>query len=160
MSKIPRVLVYVDGTEEALIAMRYAIYMARVYQMELYGIHVVNTKALSDLVNAKIFLQMEQEEYLSDMQDDARKHLDELIYMAEGKGVLVHPLIEEGEVYKQVMASIKQEEIDLLVIGELSPIRSKRDEQQNEMERLLRNASCSVLVVKDAKRVDRLYNSL
>lgn len=160
MEGIPKILVYADGTDEALTAMKYAIYMAKTYQLELYGVHVINTKALNDLVRAKIFLQLEQEEYLQDMQNDARKHLDELIHLAQKKGVLVHPLIEEGEVYKEVMRVVKEEDINVLVIGEISTIRTKRDEHHNEMERLLRNVSCSVLVVKDSKRVEKLYNTL
>lgn len=160
MESVPKILVYADGSDEALMAMKYAVYMAKIYKLELYGIHVVNTKALSDLVNAKIFLQMEQEEYLSDMQNDARKHLDELIFMAERKGVLVNPIIEEGEVYRKVVDVIKSEDISMLLIGDLTKIRSKRDEQQNDMERILRNVSCSVLVVKDIQRVDNLYNTL
>ncbi|NIZ40438.1 universal stress protein [Entomospira entomophila] len=160
MKITPKILVYIDGTEEALTAMRYAVYMAKIHQMELYGIHVINTKALNDLVNAKIFLQMEQAEYLSDMQADAHKHLDELIHLAERKGVPVHPLIEEGDVYKEVMQAIKQEEVDILVLGELSPIRTRRDDQHNDMERLVRNAPCSIFLVKDKKRVNHLYSSI
>jgi nucleotide-binding universal stress UspA family protein len=158
--EVDKILVYADGSEEALAAMKYAVYMAKNYQLELYGINVVNTRALSDLVNAKIFLQMEQEEYLADMQNDARKHLDELVYMAQRKGVMVHPVVEEGEIYRCVMNVVKEESISMVVIGELATVRSKRDEQNSDMERLLRNVPCSVLVVKDAKRVDILYNSL
>ena len=53
-----------------------------------------------------------------------------------------------------------EEEIDLLVIGELSRIRSRRDEFYDESERAMRTAGCSVLIVKDEDRVWEMYESL
>ncbi len=55
---------------------------------------------------------------------------------------------------------IREHGIDLLVIGELSHVRSRRDEFYNEAERAMRNVPCSVLIVKDEDRVWELFESL
>jgi len=52
------------------------------------------------------------------------------------------------------------DEVDLLVIGELSRIRSRRDEFYDEAERAMRNVGCSVLIVKDEDKVWEMYQSL
>ena len=51
-------------------------------------------------------------------------------------------------------------DVDLLVVGELSRIRSRRDEFYDEAERAMRNVSCSVLIVKDEDKVWEMYQSL
>jgi nucleotide-binding universal stress UspA family protein len=55
---------------------------------------------------------------------------------------------------------VKDDEIDLLIIGELSHIRSRRDEFYDETERAMREVPCSVLIVKDEDRVWELFDSL
>ena len=56
--------------------------------------------------------------------------------------------------------SIEADDVDLLVIGELSRIRSRRDEFFDETERAMRAVPCSVLIVKDEDRVWEMYESL
>jgi nucleotide-binding universal stress UspA family protein len=60
----------------------------------------------------------------------------------------------------KIINRVKNEEIDLLIIGELSHIRSRRDEFYDETERAMRAVSCSVLIVKDEERVWEMYNAL
>jgi nucleotide-binding universal stress UspA family protein len=50
--------------------------------------------------------------------------------------------------------------VDLLVIGELSRIRSRRDEFYDETERAMRSVPCSVLIVKDEDAVYDMYEAL
>jgi hypothetical protein len=45
-------------------------------------------------------------------------------------------------------------------MGELSSVRSRRDELYDEADRALRSVPCSVLVVKDEERVSALYDAL
>lgn len=160
MSGKPKILVYTDGSDGAYTAMEYAVYMARSFHMQLFGVYVANTKALQELVRAGIFVADEQEEYRANMKHDAQKFLNELVQMGQEKGVTVETLIGEGNVHRQVADMVKQHGINLFVMGDLSPIRSKRDELQDEMERTLRAVKCSVLVVKDPDYVSGLYNNL
>ena len=65
-----------------------------------------------------------------------------------------------GSVQQEIRKYVQENEIDLLVIGELSRVRSRRDEFYNEAERAMRSVSCSVLIVKDEDRVWELYDTL
>ena len=120
----------------------------------------IMTPLLEKRRNARIFLQDEQVEYEHDMEADAERYLNYVNELAAKKGVSVTRKYSKGTVHKEIIDAITDEEIDLLVIGELARIRSRRDEFYDESERAMRAAGCSVLIVKDEDRVWELYESL
>jgi len=153
-------MVYIDGTEESITAAQYAICLASSSGAELIAHYVINTRAMDDLLKARIFLQDEQIEYEHDMEADAERYLNYVNELAVAKGVTITKKLSSGSVNREISDSVKQMHIDLLVIGELSRIRSRRDEFYDESERAMRLVSCSVLIVKDSDRVWEMYESL
>jgi nucleotide-binding universal stress UspA family protein len=142
---INRILVYVDGTEGSITAAQYAVCL---------------TRALSELLKARIFIQTEEEEYKRDLEEDANRYLNHVRSLARKKGLAVETVSASGNVQQEIKDCIRERNIDLLVIGELSHVRSRRDEFYDEAERAMRSVSCSVLMVKDEERVWQLYDSL
>lgn len=159
-SPIKKIMVYIDGTEESITAAQYAICLASFSGAELIACYVINTRAMEDLLRARIFLKDEQVEYAHDMEADAERYLNYVNELAVKKGVTVRQKCSKGTVHKEIVEAIVEEKIDLLVIGELSRIRSRRDEFYDETERAMRAAGCSVLIVKDEDRVWEMYESL
>ncbi|MCP4261031.1 MAG: universal stress protein [Planctomycetes bacterium] len=157
---IKKIMVNVDGTEESVTAAQYAICLASSSGAELIAHYVINTRAVEDLLKARIFLKDEQVEYEHDMEADAERYLNYINELAIKKGVSVIKKRSRGSVHREIVNSIEENEVDLLVIGELSRIRSRRDEFFDESERAMRAASCSVLIVKDEDRVFEMYESL
>jgi nucleotide-binding universal stress UspA family protein len=157
---IRKIMVYIDGTEQSITAAQYAICLASFSGAELFAHYVINTRAMEDLLKARIFLQDEQLEYEHDMQADAERYLNYVNELATAKGITISRKLSSGSVNKEIVSAINEEGIDLLVVGELSHIRSRRDEFYDETERAIRSASCSVLIVKDPDRVWELYESL
>ena len=157
---IRRIMVHVDGTEQSVTAAQYAICLASFSGAELIAHYVINTRAVEDLLRARIFLQDEQVEYEHDMEADAERYLNYVSELATKKGVSVVKKCSKGSVHKEIVDSIKEDDVDLLVIGELSRIRSRRDEFYDESERAMRAAACSVLIVKDEDKVWEMYQSL
>ena len=157
---IKKIMVYVDGTEQSVTAAQYAICLASFSGAELIAHYVINTRAVEDLLKARIFLQDEQVEYEHDMEADAERYLNYINELATKKGVSIIKKRSRGNVHKEIADSIEAEDVDLLVIGELSRIRSRRDEFFDETERAMRSVSCSVLIVKDEDRVWEMYESL
>ena len=161
MSKpIKRIMVYVDGTEQSVTAARYAVCLASFSGAELIAHYVINTRAVEDLLRARIFLKDEQVEYEHDMEADAERYLNYVNELAVKKGVSVVKKRSRGNVHKEIVNAVSEDEVDLLVIGELSRIRSRRDEFYDETERAMRTVPCSVLIVKDEDRVWEMYESL
>lgn len=157
---IQRIMVYIDGTEQSVTAAQYAICLAASSGAELIACYVINTRAVEDLLRAKIFLTDEQIEYEHDMEADADRYLKYVGELAAKKGVSVVKKRGKGSVHKEIVDAVNEHEVDLLVIGELSRIRSRRDEFYDEGERAMRTVPCSVLIVKNEDRVWQLYDSL
>lgn len=143
------ILVYIDGSEESMSAMMYSILLAKTNKAKLDVMYVVNTRALSDLVKAGIFLDMERTEYQLDLQNDAKRYLKHATKLAAMKEVEIECLVEEGSAHRVVREYIKKNDVDLLLLGGISGIRSRRDELNSETDRMLRTVSCPVLVIRD-----------
>jgi len=157
---IRRIMVYIDGTEQSITAAQYAICLASSSHAELIAHYVVNTRAMEDLLRARIFLKDEQVEYEHDMETDAERYLNHVNELAVQKGVTIAKKQSKGSVHKEIVKAVVADEVDLLVIGELARIRSRRDEFYDEAERAMRNVGCSVLIVKDEDKVWEMYQSL
>jgi nucleotide-binding universal stress UspA family protein len=157
---IKKILVYIDGTEQSITAAQYAICLSKVTGAELIALYVVNVRALNDLVKAKIFIESEQAEYQRDLHADAERYLNHVKNLARSKGVVIETESKSGTPYMEVKNVISEKKIDLLIIGELSRIRSRRDEFFNEAERAMRNAPCSVLIVKNEDKVWDMFEGL
>lgn len=157
---IQRIMVYIDGTEQTVTAAQYAICLASLTGAELIAHYVVNTRAVEDLLKARIFLADEQAEYQRDMEADAERYLHYIQELAAQKGVSVTLKRSKGSVHKELVHAVKTDNVDLLILGELSRIRSRRDEFYDESERALRVTPCSVLIVKDEERVWQMYEHL
>jgi nucleotide-binding universal stress UspA family protein len=157
---IKKILVYIDGTEQSITAAQYAICLSKATGAELTALYVVNVRALNDLVKAKIFIESEQAEYQRDLHADAERYLNHVKNLARSKGVVIEMESKSGTPYMEVKNTIVAQKIDLLVIGELSHIRSRRDEFFNEAERAMRNAPCSVLIVKNEDKVWDMFEGL
>ena len=160
MEMMNRILVYVDGTEESIAAAQYAICLSRSSGAELTAMYVVNTRALNDLLRSHIFFKEEQEEYSRDLEEDAERYLNHVRDMARQKGVAINTEKRSGSVSKEIREFVKEHDVDLLVIGEISRLQSRRDEFYNEVERAMRSAECSVLIAKDQDKICSLYENL
>lgn len=157
---IRNILVYIDGTENTVLAAQYAVCMAKTLHAELTALFVVNTQALNTLVKSRIFLQDEEMEYLGDLKADAEHYLHHVQRIAQAKGIDIKLVNESGSVSSVIKNYVKEHKIDLLVIGELSRIQSRRDQFYDETERAMRSVPCSVLIVKDEDRVWEMYDCL
>ena len=159
-SPFKKILVYIDGTEASMTAMQLAIHLAKFTAAELTAFYVINTRAMEDLVRARIFIHEEKLEYSRDLEADARRYLHHSREMARSKGLAIETVTGQGNPYQEIIKEVKERKIDLLIIGEISRIISRRDELYNDVERAMRSVHCSVLIVKDEERVWWLYDML
>lgn len=67
-----RIVVYIDGSESSMTAIMYAIKLAKEHDSSLTAVYVINTKALSELVKAGIFVAVERDEYQRDSSSSMR----------------------------------------------------------------------------------------
>lgn len=159
-SPIQRLLLYVDGSEECITAAQYGIALARKTGAEVRAVYVVNISLLEELVKARIFIKVEEMDYQQDLEQDGKRYLHYIKEMAESKGVTVQTELLKGIVNKEVIKKIEEWNTDLLVMGELEEVHSRTDTYHDEAELIARKAKCSVLIVKNAAAVERMFESL
>lgn len=157
-SPISRVLVYIDGSDESITAAQYAIMLSASNGAELRALYVVNTRALNDLLKSHIFIEAEQEEYKTDLESDSERYLNHVEKLAGRKGVPLELVKRSGSIFQEIKKEIEENDVDLLVIGKTSSVRSRRDELYDDLERAAKLVSCSVLFAKDEDRVDDLFD--
>jgi nucleotide-binding universal stress UspA family protein len=144
-----QIVVYLDGSESSMTAIMYGIKLAKEHDAKLTAVYVVNTKALSELVKAGIFVTVERDEYQRDLQLDADRYLRHASHLAQQKQVLLETVNLEGTVHIVMKELLKSSKADLLVLGGVTDIRSRREELASETDRMLRTSPCPVLVVRD-----------
>ncbi|MBD3178249.1 MAG: universal stress protein [Candidatus Latescibacteria bacterium] len=154
------ILLYIDGSDNSLVAARMAIAMSKVYESNLRVIYVVNEKLLNELLKAKVFVQMEKMDYERDLEEDGKRYLNYVVKLADEKGVRVETVLKKGVVHEEVSREVDEYGADLVIQGELGEIHSLKDSFYEEGERIVRKAPCPVMVVRDRDRVERIYDSL
>jgi len=153
-------LVYLDGSEASVIASMVAIALCKRLNANLTAMYVVNTRALQDLVKARIFLDIEEKEYRRDIEGDADRYLRHVKRLGKQKGLEVNTVKTSGTVHTEVRNYIMENSIDLLVLGGISQIHSRRDELLSETDRMMRTAPCPVLVARDNDTIWDMFETL
>ena len=159
-SPIERIMLYVDSSEECITAAQYGIGLAKSLNAKLMAVYIVDVEVLSDLVKAKIFVKIEEMDYENNLEDDGRRYLNYISELGLKKGVEIETFLVKGVVNKEVIKKIEELNVDLLIMGELEPIRSRTDSFHDESELIFRKSTCSVLVVKNDERTERIYNQI
>lgn len=157
---IKQIMVYVDGSEQSITAAQYAVVLAKTLGAELHALYVVDTRALAELVKSRIFIDSEQEEYRRDLESDAERYLNHVRELGRRKGVPVSVEKSSGAVNVEIKAKALERGVDLLVIGDIPQIRSRRDELYNETERAMRTVPFPVLLAKGEDKIWDLYEAL
>ncbi len=157
---LERIMVYLDGSEGSILAMRLAVVLAEFSGAELFALSIVNTRALSDLVQSRIFLEAEREEYRRELSEDGARYLNHAVEMGRRKGVKVQGFNISGSIAAGIKEKVGELGIDLLVIGPPPRIRSRRDALFDELESAMRTVDCSVLIARDEERIEKLYREL
>jgi len=159
-SPIRKILVTIAGGDISITAAKYAICIAKSLGSELFAQYVVNMKALEDLLKAKVFVKAESMEYERELEEQGARYLNNIKELAEAKGVKVNTVLSKGVIHDEVVKTVQELGIDMLIMGELKELTSRRDSFYDEGERIFREAKCPVLVVKEGKKAERMYEDL
>jgi nucleotide-binding universal stress UspA family protein len=157
---IKSILVPLAGGPPSLITAKYAIYLAKILAAKLTAVYVVNENVLQELLKSKIFVEIEARVYDRDLEEQGRLFLERVKKMAESKGVEFEGVLLRGVVHDEVVHKACEIKADLLVMGELKELLSRKEIFYDEGDRIFREAPCAVVVVKNPQEVERLYKEL
>jgi nucleotide-binding universal stress UspA family protein len=145
MEEIKKILVVSRMTKYCREAVQYGISLARKYDAELFVIHVVHNPF--GLEGWNLPMVSLTEEYRNILKD-AKEDLDRIIRNEKGTGLPITELIKEGDPTEEVVNTVREEKIDLMILlaheeGRLEHLLFGRSNEE-----LIRRLPCTVLLVK------------
>jgi nucleotide-binding universal stress UspA family protein len=147
-SLINHILLLVDGTKSSFQAADYAIDLARTVGARLTALAVVDTDTLKQLLNVKILVDAEMQEFERELEQSAQNQLDEVRQRAMNRRVKLEAVLRSGNSEVIVPIELAQRNVDLLVMGAFQSERVKHDLIARQRQQILDRANCSIVVVK------------
>ena len=151
MEDIKRILVVSRMTKHCREAVHLGISLARKYDAELSILHVVhNPFGLEGWNVPLVSLEKEYQKIF----EDAKADLDRVIREEKAKGFPIRELIKKGEPTEEILQTVKDEKIDLMILLAHEEWRLEHFLFGRSNEELVRMMPCSILFVK--KEPDRV----
>ena len=147
MREIKRVLVVSRMTQYCRKAVRYGVSLSQKYGAELYVIHVIHDIFGTDMTGWNLSIPSLAEEYKKSVQK-AKKELDAVINSEKQKGMTIRELVKEGEPTEEILKTVKEEHIDLLIMLAHEEGRLEHFLFGRSNEKIVRLMPCSILLVK------------
>jgi nucleotide-binding universal stress UspA family protein len=140
---IKEILVPIDFSRPAKKALRYAVAFATQFGAKLTLVHVVEPVAMLDLVSP---LLMENDKVMR----AAKSRLD-LLCKQTGidSGSVAKTLVRSGTPFKEITDAARTLKVDLIVIATHGYSGLKHAMLGSTAERVVRHASCPVLIVRE-----------
>jgi nucleotide-binding universal stress UspA family protein len=142
------ILVLADGSAGSINACKFAIAMAKEYAIVLHVCYVLDTASIDQLLHLKIFDDVEKKEYLKDIENTGKRHLEYMRLLAEDKGVVAHITLLKGPTHSSVISEARRIHADALVIGGWRDTRTRMDLIAKEHQNILDAMPCTVIIVK------------
>jgi nucleotide-binding universal stress UspA family protein len=150
------IVVAITGSEASIMAVKYAIVMAKQYRCRLSAVYVVDTATIRQLTLSKIFIQEESQEYERSLEANGARYLSFAEELARAKGIKIEQDMRRGAVSTEILQAADERKADLIVLGGWEKDRSARDIISSSHREIMVNAKCSVLWVKEPT-VDQMY---
>ncbi len=146
MLNIRRILVVSRMTRYCRGVVEYGISLAGKYGAELYVIHVVHDPLIFGAWNLP--RPSMEEDYIKEIKK-SKEDIDACIIAEKGKGAPIKEIIKEGDPADEILAAIKENTIDLVIMLAHEEWRLEHFLFGRSEEEIIRKMPCSVLLVKE-----------
>ncbi len=152
MAEIKKILAMCGITECCREVIDYSIAMARNNKAELIFIHIIHNPFGLEGWNLPM-MSLDDDYY--NLLSETREDLDRIVEREARNGLKVRGVIREGRPTEEILKTIKEENIDLLIMHSHEETRMERLESRLEnflfgssKEDILRKMPCSILLLK------------
>lgn len=147
--EIKKILFPTDFSEGALNALPYALDMAKSYGAKVYLLHVIYDIATASGLHIP---HISVDEMYKELDASARKELEKFGLEQRRDLKDVEHTVIRGIPYEEILKFALEKSIDLIVIGTHGRKGLDRVLFGSTAERVVRNASCPVLTVREPKK--------
>jgi nucleotide-binding universal stress UspA family protein len=152
------VVVAVSGSEASITAAKYAIALARTCRSRVLAVYVVDTATLRELLMSRIFVEEESTDYEKSLEQNGQRYLTYVAELAGKKGVQVETILRKGAISTEIVEVAEDNNAGLILLGGFED-KGLRDALSRQHREIMRNARCSVLVVKEPD-MDTIFKKL
>jgi universal stress protein A len=144
MDDVKRILVVSRSTKHCRKAVRYGISLAKQYQSKLYVLHVIHDPFSVEGWNLPIpSLEQEYEKLV----EKTKQEINRILKSERAEGLDIKEWIREGKPVDAVIAAVKEEKIDLIIMSAHEEGRFEHYLFGRTVEELTRKMPCSILLV-------------
>ena len=136
-----KLLVPVDGSMASMNAVKKSIEIAQKYGFTIKLLHVID---LTKIMGTEAFVD---NELLKIMREHSNELLDSIINKLDFHDIEVSKDILSGEPYEKIIETAKDENFDLIVMGNRGFSKIKRFFLGSVTQRVISEAPCPVLVI-------------
>ena len=141
---VQRILVVSRSTKECQKAVHYGVSLAKQFNSKLFVLHVLHDPFSVDGWNLPLpSLKQEYETLVK----KARKEIDRIIKSEQAEGLEIVEWIRDGKPAEEVIAAVKKEKIDLVIMAAHEEGRFEHFLFGRTVEELTRKMPCSILLV-------------
>ena len=148
--KLRRVLVAYDFSDHAELALNYGLSFAQEYQAELHLLHVLPPLSLSEPEIAWYPPGKEGTYH------KAARRLQQAVPAEAHLGCQIKHAVSEGQPYREILSYAEKNEIDLICLGAHGAGFGMKALFGSNVDRVLRQAPCPVLVTRPLKPANTL----
>lgn len=143
------IMIAVDGSDQADLAFRKGLEMAKRHKATLYLIHVVDTSPYRGI-------EIYDMHFTKKMLKQAESLLDEYKTKAEQEGIEnIQTIVKEGSPKTVITKSVTPRlNIDIIICGAKGVNAVERIFMGSVSEHIVRHANCDVLVVRNKNQVE------
>lgn len=152
MRKIKRILSLCGVTTCCQEIVDYGISLARIYNADLYFIHIIHNPFGLEGWNLPMFSLAE--DYYN-LLEETKANLERIVATERKNGLNIKGLIREGHPTEEILKAIKEENIDLLIMHAHEESRMERLESRLEnflfgasTEEIIKKMPCSILLAR------------
>ena len=148
MEKIKHILVVSRMSQYCREAVGIGISLAKIYGSQISVLHLVSNPVSMEALNAPLPYPNGKHKSYASIQEETKEELDRILKNEIRAGLPIKILIKEGRPIDEIMQTVKEEGIDLIVLlaheeGRLEHLLFGRDN-----DAILRRMPCSILLVK------------
>jgi nucleotide-binding universal stress UspA family protein len=140
---ISKILVPVDGSENALRALDQALFLAKTTGASITAMHVIESPPTVYVESQKLL-----NELLANYRKESARILDKCKEVAQKQGVKIETVIAEGDAASNINGYADKESFDLIVIGSRGLGKLKSAILGSTSNKVLHHSKGSVLITK------------
>lgn len=148
MKGIERILVVSRSTKHCQKPVHYGIDLAKKWGAKLYVLRVFDDPFGLEAWSLPVVSWKEIQEEYKHMQEKTRADLDRIIEEEKGKGMPIEVTLEDGDPDEKVLAFVKENKIDLLIMLAHEEGRLEHLLFGRSIDRIVRKLPCSVVLLK------------